>query len=103
VIILGFESGEEKEEEKKKRFKLRNHDNSIIELPFLYATASSCCLVMTLLRGLFHNYCHCRPICVTRSCQLTVFGVVDGRPIEDLRPIDTMWRPEQNRMTRSQD
>ena len=55
MILLGFESDEEKGEEKKKRFKLRNHDNSIMELSFLYVIESSCCLVMTLLRELFHK------------------------------------------------
>jgi hypothetical protein len=55
VIILGFESDEEKGEGKKKRFKPRNHDNSIMALSFLYAIVSSCCLVLTLLREFFHE------------------------------------------------
>ena len=55
MILLGFESDEERGEGKKKRFKLRNHDNSIMELSFLYVIESSCCLVMTLLRELFHK------------------------------------------------
>jgi len=55
VIILGFESDKERGEGKKKRFKLRNHDNSIMELSFLYVIASSYCLVVTLLRELFYE------------------------------------------------
>ena len=40
---------------KKKRVKLRNHDNSIMALSFLYAIVSSSCLALTLLREFFRK------------------------------------------------